>query len=86
MGKYILYGSANIVAGESKSFFSLAKSVRKTLIGIKLNLVSTQPVTKNQNLVAELRFSKVRFSKIITPLSVTAWFSQAEKNVLKKRL
>ena len=27
MGKYLLYGSANIVAGETKSFFSLAKSV-----------------------------------------------------------
>ncbi|OWA50608.1 Synaptic vesicle membrane protein VAT-1-like protein-like [Hypsibius exemplaris] len=26
MGKYLLYGSANIVAGETKSFFSLAKS------------------------------------------------------------
>jgi len=29
MGKYILYGSSNIVTGETKSFFSFAKSVKQ---------------------------------------------------------
>jgi len=28
MGKYILYGSSNVVTGETKSFFSAARSVR----------------------------------------------------------
>lgn len=27
MGKYILYGSSNVVTGETKSFFSVARSV-----------------------------------------------------------
>jgi hypothetical protein len=27
MGKYILFGSANVVTGETKSFFSVARSV-----------------------------------------------------------
>lgn len=26
MGKYVLYGSANVVTGETKSFFSVARS------------------------------------------------------------
>lgn len=29
MGKYILYGSSNVVTGETKSFFSVARSVSK---------------------------------------------------------
>lgn len=29
MGKYILYGSSNVVTGETKSFFSAARSVRQ---------------------------------------------------------
>lgn len=28
MGRYILYGSSNVVTGETKSFFSAARSVR----------------------------------------------------------
>ncbi|XP_076323496.1 synaptic vesicle membrane protein VAT-1 homolog-like isoform X3 [Tachypleus tridentatus] len=31
LGRYILYGSANIVTGETKSFFSLAKSVPEAM-------------------------------------------------------
>jgi NADPH:quinone reductase-like Zn-dependent oxidoreductase len=27
MGKYLLYGSSNVVTGETKSFFSVARSV-----------------------------------------------------------
>lgn len=30
MGKYILYGSSNVVTGETKSFFSVARSVRSS--------------------------------------------------------
>jgi NADPH:quinone reductase-like Zn-dependent oxidoreductase len=32
MGKYILFGSSNVVTGETKSFFSVARSVISTLI------------------------------------------------------
>lgn len=31
MGKYILFGSSNVVTGETKSFFSVARSVRNLI-------------------------------------------------------
>lgn len=36
MGKYILYGTSNIITGETKSLFSLAKSVRMVCIAFLL--------------------------------------------------
>lgn len=37
MGKYILYGSSNVVTGETKSFFSAARSVRNLTLQVSLN-------------------------------------------------
>lgn len=36
MGRYILYGSSNVVTGETKSFFSAARSVNKNLFSFNL--------------------------------------------------
>lgn len=38
MGKYVLFGQSNVVTGETKSFFSLARSVRFLEIGFKFHL------------------------------------------------
>jgi NADPH:quinone reductase-like Zn-dependent oxidoreductase len=41
MGKYILYGSSNVVTGETKSFFSVARSVsRKNIFSFNMLLIS----------------------------------------------
>lgn len=42
MGKYILYGSSNVVTGETKSFFSAARSVcHRNLILLYLSFLCT---------------------------------------------
>lgn len=43
MGKYILYGSSNVVTGEMKSFFSAARSVRDS-IGTAVLLFRAPPL------------------------------------------
>lgn len=39
MGKYILYGSSNVVTGETKSFFSAARSVSRSRLNITMALL-----------------------------------------------
>lgn len=40
MGKYILFGSSNVVTGETKSFFSVARSVRNLSQRLMVHMIN----------------------------------------------
>ncbi|XP_065342957.1 synaptic vesicle membrane protein VAT-1 homolog-like [Cloeon dipterum] len=87
MGKYVLYGSSNVVTGETKSFFSVARSwwqvdkvspiklfdENKTIAGFNLRHLLRTPAGAERARAAMEKVMELWKNKVIKPIIDSSW-------------